>query len=298
MDTSLSYVDRQFPHGLIEQPNPLFELERRRLGRLHSFDAIKNYSVNRLLYPLLIGLVGCMCLQERGGIGAVLFGIGGPFITVGLLLASDMYYTMVTINSINHYITSGQWDVVKITLVKDQTMLDAIYAVAQIRAWRMMMYDVAMRLCGVLVIFFLAISAIMRNGLYLGKLNLDAVFAIIIFLVVAGIWVGLYVVEPLWRMRALTAVGLALSARITNLTFTAIAGFGITFALHIAQIVMLIGVLLLAAQTNRGYSSSAVAVEFAALFFTVVIAGMVFILYKTVQVLSLSDALNRAFRPE
>src|SRR4051794_16903367 len=99
MDTSLSYLDRQFPHGLIEQPNPLFELELRRIRRLKNVEEMKRYSLSLLAIPLLFGLFGCLCIQARSTIGTLLISIGGPFATVGMVIAADMYYTMLTISS-------------------------------------------------------------------------------------------------------------------------------------------------------------------------------------------------------
>src|SRR3954467_5845949 len=123
MDTSLSYLDRQFPHGLIEPPNPLFELERRRLRRLQRVEDLKSFSLNLLAVPVLFGVFACMCVQDRSGAGGVVIGGGSAFITAGMFIATDMYYTLLTISSISRYITSGQWDVVKITLVHNQDVL-------------------------------------------------------------------------------------------------------------------------------------------------------------------------------
>ncbi len=296
------YLDRQFPHGLVCTPNPLFELERKRLPGLYRLEDIKRYTTRSVLIPAMLSMFGCFCMQSSMGAG--LISIVLIFLTVGILIGTDMYYTMLTMRTISRYQLNGQWDILKITPLTKQQIFVAVYAISQIHAWRMMIIEVAIRLFGALVVFLGVLTSLATSLSRSGFRGIDLVELLIIFLalIVLGI---VYVVEPLWRMRTLVAVGLAISARIRSVTLAAVAGFGSTLTLHITQVVLLVGLTIIfsrivtsGASGSVYYDSSMVQPMLLVMSFIAVSAALLFVLYKVVQFLSIQDTLHSAFRPE
>jgi hypothetical protein len=118
-----------------------------------------------------------------------------------------------------------------------------------------------------------------------------------------------YIVEPLWRIRAFTAMGLAISARIHQPTFATLAGVGALLAVRLLQVAVLsmtgcgllqfVSMLVLEVDpyTLRSLLDSYTAEELVIdLLACLMIAFVVYAFYKVLEIISLHRALRLAFQ--
>jgi hypothetical protein len=282
------FVDRQFPHALIKRRNPLFEFESKHEKSFRSRSQLKRDSALILLIAVISSIPVAMLIYGGGGIVSGITVNIIVMLTVGVSLGADVYYMMLTTDGISRYSISGHLDLLKLTSMKQPAILKAIYAVFQIRVWYMMMVEMAIRVLGAFLILFPVIWTLSPNFQNLNNAELDIsniteLMCTIGFLLMIVLIIGLvgtvvvgYIVEPLWRMRALVALGLSISARIENPAFSIIAGFLSAFAIRILELIIIVSLM------------------FFPPFAPFVISG----LYEAVNTRSLSYALRYAFSPE
>src|SRR5215510_3131782 len=133
-------LDRQLPHALITRRNPVFEYDLRRVRWLRTPRGLRRYS----LY-LLIGIPLALIVLELSN--AISYGstvyTNGNYVdrlavdlvwliglaTVVVVFVADMYYLAVTIASLNRLIDTGQWDVLRLTALRNEDLLLAKYAI-------------------------------------------------------------------------------------------------------------------------------------------------------------------------
>lgn len=176
-------------------------------------------------------------------------------------ICADFYYMLITINSINSLVTSGQWDLLRLTPLTDRKILAAKYAIAQIRAWRLMAVETGLRiativfilLCAVFPANFLenpatrirmpfAIDMFLGRDMALGNLfpntehHVLSTIGIYLLLVILG---GFFILEPYWRMRSVLAVGMLISARRYKLLFGVVVALGYIAVMRAVQVIFI-----------------------------------------------------------
>src|SRR5687768_3249905 len=100
----MHWLDRQSPYALITAPNPVFDYELRRT-RL----AIRERSTAQTFRPLLtlfLVTAACWLLHPPGNILSLFY------FPISLLVSFfvDMYYMLLTINTISQQMASGEWE--------------------------------------------------------------------------------------------------------------------------------------------------------------------------------------------
>jgi hypothetical protein len=292
-DRVANLIAQQWPGTRIELPNPLYEYESRRVG----MPAPGKYLVP-LIFSLflLVGMGYGFATGSRSDMPGALL-VGASLI---LSLVCDLNYLAQTVTSIGHQIESGQWDMLRLTTLHRRDILMAKFAVAQIRAWRWMAADVALRLGGAafalgLILFWVFPPV---KEFYLPR-------SVPVILVFFAIFVAVYVLEPLWRMRAIVALGMAVSARIHHSNFAVLAGFGLLLGLRIVQavIVLTIGSIALPMifYFSRWYivPRSLDLMDLLVYFLVCLLsAGAVYAFYNIVEQQALCETLQSAFRAE
>lgn len=105
----------------------------------------------------------------------------------------------------------------------------------------------------------------------------------------------IYLIEPLWRMRALTALGMAISAQIHNLVFSTLAGLGSLLAVWISQALIMGGIIwsLFAILPGVNGAVSGLCCLLMACIFT---AFVIRIYYNRLRNWALTQAIQNAFR--
>ena len=176
-----------------------------------------------------------------------ILGIG----TVLMSLIADGWYMLVTIANINRKINNSHWDLLQLTPLRRDIILDGLCAAAEVRAWPAMLLDRAARIA---LIAFVVLSVLMPSYWIIEILHGDsqpyplftsftgspesAVVSITLFVGLIILSIG-YTIEPLWRMRLMLTVGLAVSARFHSENMAAVAGTVALLAIRLTQAVLL-----------------------------------------------------------
>jgi hypothetical protein len=264
----------QLPHRKIQLPNPVFSYDVQQVRRLRTSESLTRYGRLLLLvsYCLLmlwwlyiIVMFAQPSVDQRwiayqnfySGIGVLWLAI--PVVLPVAALILDVYSMAVTLNNIGHETSTGQLEMLRLTPLSANAYVAAKHSVAQIRAWRVLVVEVAVRMLSVVVIiigftfisefypYYVQIAPlyeITRSFKYHPLGTTALLITLLIFVIV-------YIAEPLWRMRVLTAIGLAISARSRNLPFASLAGFGAIVMFHLVQVSIIVALALF----RRGFNA-------------------------------------------
>ena len=225
------WLESLLPHAYVRERNPLYAYEMRGITR------------ERSQADLLRGLA--LSLLRDAGFGVVLWMIaflingGGTaferYDRLWLLFVLAFALTLLTSFALDAFSVlaiaqtnrqrqagSSQQDLVRISQIDVASLVRARFAVAQIRVWNSMRTVIGLRL----IVLVFALLNLLAAPLLMGDLHLREYFAwrfnsIFSFFpgglleLMTGLAVvlfgGLLIAEPLWRMRALAAAGLASS---------------------------------------------------------------------------------------
>ncbi len=218
-------------------------------ARLHRMIGRRmRWTVIVALLLILLDLFSLLARFQNFSNGRYYYGsdIPSAYILLGAFLFSllmavvgDFYYMIRSLKAVTPERESGHWDMIRLTPMPPEKVLDAKYAAVQLQSWRVLTVEYIPR-------FYLFIAVL--PYLYTSSLRYLNVYSRIsnIFnweLVLASIAIFLlllfYVLEAGWRMRALTAIGLAISSRSRNLTTNFIVGFFVLMGVHIAEVITL-----------------------------------------------------------
>jgi hypothetical protein len=225
-------LKRQLPHALITTANPVFDYELRSIRRPRSVEDLQKYTLNMLIV-LHLGLGSLWLLSlvlnslSNAQVAPLIPYLVAAISGVVIMIASDVYYVLVTVGTTCHQIESGQWDLLRLTEVRGEHILVAKYALAQIRVWRFMTLEIGVRIAGVVF------TALFNLPVFLMLLVTLPVSWCLVVLIIG------YVAEPLWRMKALVALGVAIATRVQNHTFAVIAALLAVLGIQIARIAVL-----------------------------------------------------------
>ena len=156
--------------------------------------------------------------------------------SLGFGIISNIYYAIITINSVR--LESGlDWDLLRITLLPERDIIAAQYAIVQLRAWRVMVVEIGLRVFVVTVtlIVFLYFAFVFSDRTATNSWDVVVQFFVPIIL-----FAMTYVLGPLWRMRAITGLATALGRRISNATSAFVAAFLALLGMLIVQGVIVI----------------------------------------------------------
>jgi hypothetical protein len=221
----------QMPHALITTANPVFDYELRHVGWPRSVDDLKRYSLYVLIaLHTVLGagwLLGRLSYSPLGLWATILTYTAIVAASIVITIVADVYYMLMSIGAFSQQIGSGQWDLLRITQLREQDILLAEYAIAQIRAWRLMSLELGIRIAGLV---FAALFNLQLVVILLVTLPVSIYLAILL--------VG-YIAEPLWRMQAMVALGGAIAARIPNHTFAILAALGTILVVQILRVIIL-----------------------------------------------------------
>jgi hypothetical protein len=243
--------DRYIPHALILGENPVFIQENRRVHWPRSVQDLKRYTWNTLIgvHVVVLGTAVLARLAYGTTLAAQRNYYGGFYLLVifanlGITLVADLYNVLMTVAIVNHEVSSRAWDV-RLTNVDERMIVSARYANAQIRAWRMLVLEIAFRILAIVLLpFFLALEAILTVAM--STLNLVAGYMFLVAVVgvvVAFLSPIIYLVcvaEPIWRMRALTALGIEAALETRSLTLATLLALGAWLAVRSLQFGLLL----------------------------------------------------------
>lgn len=238
------------PHGAVEPPNPVFDYEIRHVRGLRTAHDLRRYA-KVVLLAVLVAIVGlAVVLRLAYGTrtaGQVNF-YGNyylmiVFANVGLSVASDLINVLLTVLRVNRDVTASQWDVLRLTNLGETKILQAHYAVAQIRAWRLLPVEMAFRVLAVVLFpLFVVLETSLRSQFGVMTVLSFVVlggFVSVFMLFGRGLFSLLCILEPIWRMQALVALGVAVAMQFRNLNSAISVGLCAILVLRVAQIGLL-----------------------------------------------------------
>jgi hypothetical protein len=235
--------DRESPFAAVPQDNPLFRSEARQVkwgatpAQLwRSSWPIIAVSVALLLLVWALTLLMIVISPRPTNSAGLPLNVDEPLwsLIVTLLFAFTLFDTLLLgmigiwngLNTFNDDITAGRWDLLRLTPVPPEAVINAryafTYAFTQLRTWRVLMLVIGVRiglmLLAVLTIFVPPLLFPGWRGILTPLLNADERPAIPILYIVTLIpaalaWSGVFVVEPLWRLRLIAAGSIALAVR-------------------------------------------------------------------------------------
>ncbi|MBX3061831.1 MAG: hypothetical protein KF726_02585 [Anaerolineae bacterium] len=340
------------PHLRIDDANPVFDFELRRIKRLAQPDRLLLYSaLAQFLPPLLIVLVYVwqlvVAVYERnmGSPGTNNYGNYGYYypqyfyvsnfmdfygmtmqLVVGCVLLSmvisSIYYLAVSVHAINQQLNNGHWDSLRLTPLPDNTIYVAKLTSAEIRAWRVMNVEIGSRLMLILFLliyvllppqsFILGYPLIGQDS-YWGSLFASFSYNTFSSLLQIGMLVILALVlllEPRWRMRTLLGLGLAISARVRNLSLSSIGAVMALFGFYLGLAALLFALLMGFHQLNTTmwlsyfYNGAFDSVTYSRLIYVLQLTAVVvitlagYLYYGLIRNVSQRSVLRHAFRSE
>lgn len=222
------------------------------------------------------------------------------FTSVGNLLL-DIVAMLGAVNSINREVISGRLDLLRLTQIGEAAIINAKHMAGQVRVWRVTLAIVSARI----TVLFLMIVHIAVLPYWFGRnyTILNSVFdslrvnpvPTLFFLASFFLVWGIFIAEPLLRMPAMTALGIALSSRVRSSALGLLAGVLAIMAVWLVQGLIvggMAGLLLLYMAGVRDFI-----LAFGSLFIACgLLAWVVYYFYNRLQIWSLRYALRHTFR--
>jgi hypothetical protein len=295
---------RLTPHRLLSR-NPLFTFEVRRVRWGQSAQSMLTYSGRLMLVVcavlmLLWLLVSFRDIRQNSVGDFVILLLGASFLAS---LALDTTSMASALGSINGEITSGRWDLLRLTLLTVPQIVAAKHGAAQVRAWRLMTLIIALRVAVLLMALASFLLILVHSRSFNGVTAAQTLNAIIGQLVITVLGI-LYILEPWWRMRTVTALGVAISARARQPISVVLAAGGAVFGLWLLQgfvaLVVAFGVGLIILPLTLLEASVNQLVICSPLIFLILIIAIVYGFYSIVQTWGLRSAerwINRVSEP-
>lgn len=227
---------RLTPHHSLSS-NPLFALETRHLLRGGSAESLFKLSRNTGLITggvLLLVWLAIMLLTTR--FTRYSTSLEFALTVAGLSLLAELLLDFSSIsnalNSISGDVVAGRWELLRLTMLTSKQIVAAKHGAAQARTWRLTSLIVAARIASILMIALtVPITFLDRTGVFAGMPALPFIFAA---LTCGGVAL-IFSLEPFWRMRAVTALGIAASSRGRQPISAVLVSIGTIFAFWLGQ---------------------------------------------------------------
>lgn len=232
----IAWLERAMPFAAVPADDPLLRYDIRRVRWGQSARKLTGFSLLAVFVAqLLVILLRAMFVSAaQGQFGSYIsFYASGEFIgwlfLVGVFASFvlDIVSMVASVSSIAGDMVAGRWDLLRLSNVRAEQFVAAKCAVAQARAWRVMVVVVAVRV-GVLV------------AILLDSLVVPRPYSRFILFVYQSAYLLVYIVEPLWRMQALTGIGMAIAARVGSATGAILTGFVFVLTLWVIQVLLVV----------------------------------------------------------
>ena len=199
-----------FPFTFIKTPNPLYEYERKRIRWLSDPRQLTRYTLILMIAAFVVSGMVDLALRNdptlffrrpRAVFNVNTFtspitGLTDLSTATGIVIG--FYYMFVAMRSVNQDVQSGKWDSLRLTLVGEDDLVKAKYAIAQIRAWRFMVLYMVLAILVAMLGFVTPLRPFFNTPD--GLVNIVTLTRLV---TVIGA-----ILEPIWIMQALTALGL------------------------------------------------------------------------------------------
>lgn len=229
----------------------------------------------------------------------------GWFFFIGLAagLLIDIVGVLASVGSINRQLVTGHWDLLRLTTLDNYDIIYTKHAVTQIQAWRMLTVVFSVRLTTILLFIVQAVfirysysdETLLEN--FLDEIPHYPFIAVSVVILVI-LLMGCYLLEPFWRLRAVTALGMWVSARVRRISSALLAGFGLIPFIWISQgfiLYLLYQIIYHLGDRIYTYSDEGIITFF--LFWTICFVLIVYAYYAFLKRVGLARAAKDAFKP-
>jgi hypothetical protein len=244
------------PHSDLDPHNPMRRFE---LRGLLSPEGLRAWTTRRvsLIVGMLTGLwlagAVIVLLTDRSA-GMALYStiqsIIGLLLVLSLFdkLVLDLVAVLTSLNTISSDLEKGHLQLVALSPVSSKDIIDAKHTAAQIRAWRVTVNVMALRLAVVLLFLLhntlLPILLFPDDNVLLVLLEgfrstpAQVVLAMPFTMLTVLVTAGVHVLEPRWRLRALAAGSVSVSTRRRPFTLAILNAIGVVVSIWFMQIVL------------------------------------------------------------
>jgi hypothetical protein len=202
--------------------------------------------VSGIVFVLLLILLGFQWRRFplRDGYWFWRTGVDFFAILVGFGLLASLFLDFVCIaaalNSISSEIINGTWDLLRLTVLREGELVLAKHAITQLRVWRTTMWVIGLRIAATVIAAFFMITDYVLEILSQGYLTIEENIEFILFILVPfALLFCIFTIEPLWRMQAMSALGMVISARLKDGALAALLAIGTVLAVWCIQALVL-----------------------------------------------------------
>lgn len=257
--------------------HPLFRLDSRRVNWAWSPQRLRQYTwgiltlVHLALFAIWVLLLALYAIFTPGNnldedlvynisLNIVSFVF---FVIIAADVLLDFVSLQAAIKSINSEVLAGRWDLLRLTSLNERGIVAAKHAGVRLRVWRFTAIVASARAASVALwgfALFIAPWLVTGENWFVDDLLYefqDTPFTIPVMILIVALTALIYVLEPFWRMQSMTALGMVLSAYITNIPLATLAAIGAMFAVWVLQVLVLLALLF-----GLGFGMSAVLAPF------------------------------------
>lgn len=284
--------------------NPLFDVEVRHLQHGSSDQSMTNanLSCGLVVFALSLLLWLLLVLSNSPSIRSTA-GIEFAFILGGLSLLASFVLDFSSVSnafiSTSGDLTSGQWELLRLTMITPKQIVTARHGLAQVRTWRWLTVIVATRIAVALMFILSFLLLLPQHVRMLPLATFDIVSTFIAQLVIVSAAL-FFVAEPFWRMRTFTALGVAASVRARQQFSSILISLGVIGLFWLAQGIVIsalaLGINFLLVPLAQAESSMNRLVIFSPLLLLVILIAVIYGFYSVIQRFALRRAERFAAR--
>ncbi|MDX1992483.1 MAG: hypothetical protein SF029_08840 [bacterium] len=241
------------PYAGVTPDNPVFAYDARRLPTNEALQAqMMRWGMGTAAAVIALWTIAALALVMARSLGfgawesvyeLLVLGMGVGFLDK---LVLDFIAVLSSVNLISDDFRQGRWDLLALSNVSMRQVVEARFAVAQVRTWRTVAAVSGFRfgvwLALLLHVLVLPLFLPSRMGVPnpLGTLaeNWTEAFVLLTFVFCYGLFGWVIVLEPRWRMRALAMGGLAVSTLNSGSGGSLFSAFGVVLGVWVVQIVV------------------------------------------------------------
>ena len=239
----MKMYDNYSPLDLLKRPfsSPIFKYEVKQLRWSPEFEDVRSadwvftWKVFGFQIALVIVLVGLRPYWTLAN--ALLFAVMpiivllGPFIFTVIV---DFRTVLVSISFWHAHTYANGLDLLRLTMHTDTDLLNMLRAIAELTVWRGMRWEMALRgfvaIGGIAGIVLYALEPVARFSNFI---NFWAITLIPLWIIRMSM---LYLREPLWRMRTLVALSIAVAAYIPDTNAALLVASALALCLKVMQL--------------------------------------------------------------
>lgn len=263
----------RMPESLITGNNPVYWFERNRIKRAFTGQRIRFMLIAMIavfcITPILFGASYVIQQQQMIAASGSPYGYGVRYsvtnalstaffilslISVLLMFIADLFTLAVTSwgNDLNR--NAEHWDLIALTGLAPEKVIAAKQTIAQMRAWRFTVVEIALRASIVLVVvgYYVVGQLSSFNRGSSSALGWEDLYLPLLIAVLA-VWIFF---EPYWRMRAMVANGVQISTRIKSTVLLVLICFGMMFWMRIRQALILYAIIFIGSQVVQFFYRS------------------------------------------